>query len=867
MEKIPARVSTGLEGLDKVIDGLRIGDNVVWQVDSISDYRSFVKPFVQHALSENRKVVYLRFAQHEPLLEENRRITRYHLDAQSGFESFSSEVYNIATREGDGVFYVFDSLSDLLSAWATDLMIGNFFRITCPYLYQLDTVAYFALLRDNHSYKTVARIRETTQVLLDVYNVEDRIYVHPLKVMGRHLPTMFLPHLKSGNRFSPVSSSVDTGQLVRYFSGKGLESAKRNLDYWDRLFLHVRDLLQGEMDDEEKGKILDHLCEIMIGREERIHELARNYLTLEDLCNIKARLIGTGYIGGKAAGMLIARKMLLQDPSFDWPRYLEPHDSFFIGSDVFYTYIVENGWWKLRMDQKTQEGYFDVARTLREQMLHGRFPDEIEEQFWRVIEYFGQSPLIVRSSSLLEDAFGNAFAGKYESLFCVNQGPPEERYRQFREAVRRIFASTMNEDALAYRLQRGLEQHDEQMALLVQRVSGSYRKEFFFPDLAGVGISYNTFVWKKEMDPRAGMVRLVLGLGTRAVNRVENDYPRVFPLDAPSLRPHSGGSDIRRYSQHDVDVLNIGKNEFETIPANAVLSGDMGIQSEMVGIRDHESEQLLKERGRGGEERWILTFDRLLSETPFPGVMQNIMKTLEEKYDYPVDIEFTTNFTGDGAFMINLVQCRPLQTKGRREGTRVDIPSKPALEQILFQTEGNFMGGSIAQGLKRLVYVDYEEYSRLSLSEKYDVARLIGRLNRISKREDCPAILLGPGRWGTTTPSLGVPVRFAEINNFVAIVEIAYMTGSLMPELSYGTHFFQDLVETDIFYVALFPEQEEFLFNVGVIREGENRLPVLLPESARHGKTVIVRDVEKEEFSLFADIVSRKVLCYRSIIR
>jgi len=191
MEKISARVSTGLEGLDKVVDGLRIGDNVVWQVDDIADYQSFVTPFVQRALSENRKVVYLRFARHEPLLEENRRITVYRLDAQSGFESFSSEVYNIATREGEGVFYVFDSLSDLLSAWATDLMIGNFFRITCPYLYQLDTVAYFALLRDNHSFKTVARIRETTQVLLDVYHVENRIYVHPLKVMGRHLPTCF----------------------------------------------------------------------------------------------------------------------------------------------------------------------------------------------------------------------------------------------------------------------------------------------------------------------------------------------------------------------------------------------------------------------------------------------------------------------------------------------------------------------------------------------------------------------------------------------------------------------------------------------------------------------------------------------------
>jgi len=865
MAKIPAQVSTGLESFDHVIDGLRIGDNVVWQVDYIADYRSFVTPFVQCALSENRKVVYLSFAQHEPLLEEDERITVYRLDAQSGFESFSSEVYNIATREGEGAFYIFDSLSDLLYAWATDLMIGNFFTIICPYLYQLNTVAYFALVRDNHSFKTVARIRETTQVLLDVYNADNKIYVHPLKVKGRNLPTMFLPHLKRRDSFTPVTSSVDTGRLLHYFSGKGLESATRNLDYWDRLFIHVEELLQQSIHKEEKRKLLDYLCEIMIGREERIKRLARKHFTLEDLLNIKARLIGTGYIGGKAVGMLIARNMLLQDRSFDWQNHLEPHDSFFIGSDVFYTYIVENGWWKLRMEQKTKEGYFEVARLLRAKMLDGVFPDEIEDHLWRVIEYFGQSPFIVRSSSLLEDAFGNAFAGKYESIFCVNQGTPEERYKQFKEAIRHVFASTMNEDALAYRLQRGLEMHDEQMALLVQRVSGSYRKEYFFPDLAGVGISYNTFVWKKEMDPRAGMLRLVLGLGTRAVNRVENDYPRIVPLDAPLLRPHSGGNDIRRYSQHEVDVLNISKNEFETITANAVLSGDMEIHSELVGIRDYESEELLKERGRSGQERWILTFDKLLSKSHFPQIMQGMLKTLEQKYNYPVDIEFTVNFTPDGAFQINLVQCRPLQTLGEAEGIQVAIPSQIPAGQILFQTEGNFMGGSISQPVKRLVYVDSEEYSRLSLSEKYDIARLIGRLNRISKREECPSILLGPGRWGTTTPSLGVPVRFAEINNFTAIVEIAYMTGSLMPELSFGTHFFQDLVETDIFYVALFPEQEEFLFNVGLIKEGENMLPLILPESGRYGKTVFVRDVEKEKFLLLADIVSRKVLCYRSL--
>ena len=120
---------------------------------------------------------------------------------------------------------------------------------------------------------------------------------------------------------------------------------------------------------EEREIVLDQLCQIMIGREKRILDLARQNFSLDDLLNIKSRANGTGYIGGKAAGMLISRKILLRDGSFDWARYLEPHDSFFVGSDVFYTYIVENGWWKLRMKQKTEDGYFEVARVLQEQML------------------------------------------------------------------------------------------------------------------------------------------------------------------------------------------------------------------------------------------------------------------------------------------------------------------------------------------------------------------------------------------------------------------------------------------------------------------------------------------------------------------
>lgn len=162
------RASTGLNGLDEILDGLHMGDNVVWQVEDMRDYQHYVTPYVERALQDGKKVVYMRFAEHEPLVRQTGNIRIYNLDAQSGFESFTTQVYNIATQEGTDVYYVFDCLSYLLSAWATDLMIGNFFVVTCPYLFELNTIAYFSILRHSHSFKTVARIRETTQLLKPV---------------------------------------------------------------------------------------------------------------------------------------------------------------------------------------------------------------------------------------------------------------------------------------------------------------------------------------------------------------------------------------------------------------------------------------------------------------------------------------------------------------------------------------------------------------------------------------------------------------------------------------------------------------------------------------------------------------------------
>ncbi len=837
------KATSGLAGLDKILHNLRLGDNVVFQVDSIESYLHFVKPFVAQALKDKRNLIYIRFAKHAPLIENQAQVTTYKLDASQGFESFTKKIHEIITKEGKEAFYVFDCLSDLLSAWATDLMIGNFFMVTCPYLFRLETIAYFALMRDNHSFKTIARIRETTQLLLDVYNFEDKYYLHALKVWKRHSPTMFLPHIEEGQKFSPIVNSAEAARLFYFLSQKGVENAERKLDYWDKLFIQAEELIASP----DNKAMLDKLVRIMLARENRMVDLIGRHFTLADLINIKARMIGTGFIGGKTLGMLLARKILKVKKDL-----LEPHDSFYIGSDVFYTYIVENGWWELWLEQKTQKGFFNKAKELKEKLLHGKFPEEITEKFQQMIEYFGQSPIIVRSSSLLDDSFGNAFAGKYESLFCVSQGSPQERYKNFEDTVRRVFASTMNEDALNYRLQRGLAGKDEQMALLVQRVSGSHHKKYFFPYVAGVGFSYNTFVWDEGMDPKAGMLRLVFGLGTRAVNRLEGDYPAIVALDAPLKRPYAGTDNLKRFSQHEVDALDIEINQLKTVSLEDFIKEE-SVSLDLEGKRDLQAEEKLKRLG-SDQPVWVITFEKLLSKTSFAQNMKEMFEILNQAYDYPVDVEFTLNFSSDDKMQINLVQCRPLQARGI--SGKVSIPKKISADQLLFKSKGNFMGGNVSLDIERLVFVDPKTYGDLLIREKYELARMIGSLNN-----NIPTLLIGPGRWGTRDPSLGVPVKFAEISKVKALVEIDDPERGFSPELSFGSHFFLDLVEADIFYTALFMDNEENCFNHKWIATQENSLEKLLPEAKKYSNNLKIIEFNQKPLKLLSDITRQVVVC------
>jgi hypothetical protein len=843
------RVSTGLSGFDRVIDGLRLGDNVVWQVDSILDYQRMVEPFVAQALRDDRRLVYVRFGSHEPLLKDAPEIQVYYVDPTSGFEHFATEVHNLVEREGKRAFYVFDCLTDLLQYWYSDLMIGNFFRVSCPFLYELDTIAYFAIMRNAHTYGTIAGIRETTQLLLDLYLVNEKIYIHPLKVWQRYSPTMFFPHLIRGNEAVCITASSEVAELFSSVERKG-----ERLDYWTVAFDRAHDALVLPLKQQEPVK--RSLMNILIGRPSRMFELCARYFTLSDILNVGSREVGTGFIGGKSVGMLLARKILERDGEDRFTLLLEPHDSFYLGSDIFYTYIVQNGWWRLRTKQKSREGYYKYAPELREKLLQGKFPNNIREQFMQMLEYFGQSPIIVRSSSLLEDDFGNSFSGKYESVFCANQGSPEERYEAFENAVRTVYASTMGEDALDYRMTRGLVDQDEQMAILVQRVSGDQFEDDYFPHVAGVGNSSNLYIWDKSMDMDAGMLRLVFGLGTRAVDRTVGDYARIVCLDDPTRLPPMSYGDEKKYSQRMVDVLSLAENSWCNRRLEDFVSYDLKTDRALFMSVDTQTVNRLREIGRNAiDTPYILDFKKLLNDTEFPSMMRDMLSLISKVYDYPVDIEFTANFTSESDFRVNLLQCRPLQTRGL--GRTVELPYLADAKDCIFSGKGNFMGGNVRIPLDFIIYISPQEYLHLSEQDKHAVARHIGVLN--SKLRGKNVMLLGPGRWGTTTPMLGVPVRFAELSNMAIIGEMASKEAGFMPELSYGSHFFQDIVESGIFYVAIFDGQKDVVFNSSRILDQSNLVEEISPGSTQFADVIHV--IAASGIEVYSDIITQTVLC------
>jgi hypothetical protein len=863
MARVHTYLSTGLPGLDAVLEGVRPGDNIVWQVDSIDDYLPFVTHFCIEANNGNKKLIYFRFADHPYLLPPEIKANVYNLHPENGIEVFIDEIFDVIEKMGTGACYVFDCLSELAVDWYSDRMLGNFFMVTCPYLYDYETATYFALLKNHHTPHAITAIHTTAQVVIDVYRNKGKLHIQPQKVYKRHSDTMYTLHAwEKEGQFVPVRHSATISEILGSVAHPWLDFSVHYFDVWTRSFSSAQEIADEQSADGENApetkKVFSRLLRMAVTRDPKLISLAETYFGLTDLIEIGKRMIGTGLIGGKSAGMLLARAILRKNDGARWNERMGAHDSFYIGSDVFYTYLIRNGCWWVRRKLKDPEKMFDSSQEARSRMLSGTFPDDILAQFTSMLSYFGQSPIIVRSSSLLEDAYGNAFSGKYESVFCANQGTPAERLESFVAAVRTVYASTMSHGALSYRAHWGLLDKDEQMALLVQRVSGSASSGLFMPHVAGVGFSFNPFVWSPDIDPRSGVLRLVFGLGTRAVDRSDNDYTRIVSLGSPDRRPDGSGDDPGRCTQRKADVLDLGANELRSIDFSEIcLKEGCRVPLSVVASRDTGAEERALAMGVVLDFPWILSFESLLGETSFVNDMKALLSTLETAYRHPVDIEFTANFLDDGTFRIDLVQCRPFQVrKSKAVATiRGGIPAGA----VVLRTDGPVIGSGFSAPLDRVIYIVPPAYSSLSEQQQYSVARLIGRLTHVKGPMRAATIMLiGPGRWGTTTPSLGVPVSFAEIDTVSVLCELALMHEGLVPDISLGTHFFNDLVEMDLLYMGVYPERKGSFLNKEFFETGDNLLPLVLPDAAFWAPTVRVIDGASAGLFLHANPIEQQ---------
>ncbi|MEW6594226.1 MAG: PEP/pyruvate-binding domain-containing protein [Thermodesulfobacteriota bacterium] len=818
--------SSGIESLDEVLQGIIAGDNVVWQIDDIAHQIPFVEAFCRCAHLDNKNLVYFRFAAHPPLVADRFDAEVFQLDPRAGFEQFITRILNVVSESGKGTCYVFDCLSGLALEWYSDRMLGNFFKLACPYLYNADTVAYFPLLRNAHTPLATEAIHRTAQVVLDLYRSNDSYYLHPLKVLGRHTTTMYMLHAMAGLDITPVTSSVVAAEILSSTPQPWIDGKIVLKDAWARTMSEAQAWCTAKEpvtgNEEERAVLRQKLIRMVVTRNEKVASLCAHYFNLPDLVAIGKRMVGTGLIGGKATGMLLARA-ILEKKSARWKKLLETHDSFFIGSDVFYSFIINNRCWWERHRMKTAPDPFAAAKKIRLRLLKGKFQRDTLEQFREILNYFGQSPIIVRSSSLLEDAYGNAFSGKYESVFLANQGTPEERLEKFKDAVRTVYASTMTREVLSYRAHRGLWSRYEEMALLVQRVSGSFYGSIYLPHLAGVGYSFNPFVWNRDIDPHAGVLRLVFGLGTRAVDRHDDDYTRIVALNAPLKRPEVSQDEMHKYSQHVVDIIDIKGNTPVSVGFEAVAKAMPGLPLALFADRDHDMEARAEQYGMKEVFSWMLTFRGVLADTALVADMREMLATLAAAYQYPVDVEFAVNFLKNGEHRINLLQSRPFQVRIPMAGSR--LLENPAPQDILLQTAGPIIGEAADLKIDRIIYVRPERYSALSTSERYTLARLVGDLAN-QGGSGTTTMLIGPGRWGSKMPELGVPVTFNDVRNVAVLCELAAMHAHLTPDISLGTHFFNDIVEMGIVYLGVHPQREKegYLFNETLLLEMPNAL-------------------------------------------
>ncbi|HEX9109058.1 MAG TPA: PEP/pyruvate-binding domain-containing protein, partial [Longimicrobiales bacterium] len=574
---------------------------------------------------------------------------------------------------------------------------------------------------------------------------------------------------------------------------------------------------------------------------------ARGCVTVSHFLGLARRVlhapVSHGRLGGKSAGLFLAQR-ILEDAEGKEPllRGIKVPRTWYIASDAVLAFVRHNN-----LEEVYDRKYMDIEQIRQEYpyVVHvfksSHFPPELVTALNAVLDELGNTPLVVRSSSLLEDRIGAVFSGKYKSLFLANRGTKQQRLEALQDAIAEVYASIFGPDPIEYRAERNLLDVHEEMGIMIQEVVGTRVGRYYLPAYSGVAFSNNEFRWSPRIRREDGLVRLVPGLGTRAVDRLTDDYPVLLAPGQPALRVNTTAEEVIRYSPRMVDVIDLDGNGFTTVEVRQLLR-ECGNQLPLVRrtVSLVEDDRLRPPSAVGVDfERAeaVVTFDGLARETPFLARIGALLRVLRDRLGTPVDIEFACDGTD-----FYILQCRPQSFSAGN--VAVPVPHDIPQERIVFAAHRYVSNGRVPD-LSHVVYVDPAAYAELPEPALREVGRAVARLNTILPKRRF--ILMGPGRWGSRGDiRLGVSVTYSDVNNTAVLAEIAQRKGKYVPDLSFGTHFFQDLVEAGIRYLPLYPDEPGGYLRESFLLGATNLLPELAPDLAHLAGVVHVIDVPRE---------------------
>lgn len=560
--------------------------------------------------------------------------------------------------------------------------------------------------------------------------------------------------------------------------------------------------------------------------------------------------IGAGSLGGKARGLVFIDALLARvgdDPAFHGARVFVPR-SVVIATDAFDRFLDENGLRGLALAGARSD------RELLAIFRRGRLPTDVRDSL-RTFLLRVTTPLAVRSSSLLEDSQYYPFAGVYETIMVANShADPETRLRQLEEAVKTVYASTFYEAARNYFQSTPHHLQEQKMAVLIEPIIGRRCENYYYPEIAGVVRSYNFYPFA-HMKPEDGVASVGLGLGQLVVEGGE--ALRFCPTHPHVLPQMSGGRSFIEQSQRGFFALDLDKADVSPLPANEHIITRLeldaaerhGTLAAIGSVWSHENNCFYDSIYRPGVR--VITFAPILKADVFPltSILNRILEIGRLGMGGPVEMEFAANIRSDPPEFA-VLQLRPYGAGG--DYTPVDIDHfKPA---DLLCLSHQALGNGIVGDLTDILYVRPDTFDA---GKTREIAREIAARNDIIRSAGRPYLLIGPGRWGSSNPWLGIPVTWPQISGAKAIVETALENFTVDP--SQGSHFFHNLTSLGVAYLTVHPQhqqekldwewlrQQPTIWSSEYLRHVRLERPVQVHVDGRRSKAAVVKPLVELE--------------------